>query len=369
MVKAAVAAYLPPAEIGRLVRVALLDDDRARTAWRQGRTVYERSYGEVPPAARWLEPLLGARLESLAPGDALLPAFRARRDATAAANEHRFGHVAELIRILEASGIGVMLLKGAALISSTRDASTRPMSDVDLLVPTADAGRAVEAALAAGWLARHTVTPAFLEVKHAAHFADDDRCQLDLHWYAFEDCCYPGADDRLWERAERAGFQATNALRPGPSDALLHACVHGARWTRTPGVRWVTDAWSYIGRPDLDWSVVLDEARRRRFSLRLHSTLAYLRRALSAPIPHEVARTLDATSGDLLERLEHASLGHEQRRLGELPAYVFTFDRRVRHDGRTTWTDFPAYLGHAWGAASTRDLLVAGLTRARRRLS
>jgi hypothetical protein len=191
-----------------------------------------------------------------------------------------------------------------------------------------------------------------------------------VHWYVFEDSCQPGVDDGVWRRSELIPSADWPGIRrPSAADALLHACVHGARWTRTPGIRWVTDAHRIIASGRVDWSLVVAEARRRGYTVRLRSTLRYMRVALDAPVPTEVEQELDATRPGLVERLEHAALGHEQRRLGALPSYFFAFHRARRTEMPLAMLDFPRYLAAAWEVGSPTALLSAALERGRARIS
>ncbi len=363
-------AYLPHGAVTQLLRAALLDGEPAARAWREGRAAFDGPEQDRPPAAMWLRPLLGASLDRLGIDDPLLPELHAARRDAGAANEKLFGHVADLVGLLENQGIEVMVLKGAALGGgSEADPSLRPMSDVDVLVRPYRATRALDLARDAGWVARHAVDANFLAVKHAAHFADADGCQLDLHWFVFEECARADLDEGFWRRSVDADFRATSARRLGPADALLHACVHGARWTRTPGIRWVSDAWRIIERGDVAWETLLAEAQRRSFIVRLRRPLRYLRGVLGAPVPEWVEQSLTEMRPGLMERLEHAALGHEQRRLGALPSYLFAFKRARETDGPLAVLEFPAYLASAWGADSTADLVRAAARRGADRLS
>jgi hypothetical protein len=185
----------------------------------------------------------------------------------------------------------------------------------------------------------------------------------------YEECARPSIDDGIWSRSVEAGFRGTAARRPAPADALLHACVHGARWTRTPGIRWVTDAWQIIARGGVDWAVLIEEAQRRSFVIRVRRPLRFLRNALGAQVPDWVEESLRAIRPGIMERLEHATLGHEQRRLGALPGYVFAFNRARSADGPGALLDFPDYLAAAWGASSPAELVAAATSRAAHRLS
>lgn len=362
------AAYIPTPDLTRLLRAAVLDGAYATRAWRQARGLLDRPPKQRDPAATWLRPLLGANLDRLGIDDPLLEELQRARSETESRNRHLFEHIGRLVERLRGEQIDTMLLKGAALVAGGADSGSRPMSDVDLLVRQSDADSAVTVTSASGWTARHEISSGFLAVKHAAHYADADGCQLDLHWYVFEDCCRPGVDDGIWARAMPAKLDGVECARPSPADALLHTCVHGARWTRTPGIRWASDALAIMRGGDVAWETLVSEAQHRSFVVRLRSTLRYLRRALDAPVPEWVTQQLDDSRPGFMERLEHAALGYEQRRLGELPRYWFGF-HRVHKDEPLSLLAFPAFLGTAWGADSPRAIARAAIQRAGARLS
>ena len=370
LVRAPSRAYLPGPGLTLILRAALLDGPTARLAWLDGRSAFALPERDQNPAARWLGPLLAVNVERIGLGDdPLLPALRAMREVVAQRNDKLFDHVSELVRAYSSEGVDVMLLKGAALVGGEgRDPSVRPMSDIDLLVRPAYVMHAIGIAEGTGWTARQAVGPSFLAVKHAAHFADVDGCQLDLHWYVFEECCIPAIDDGIWARSLPTELRGTAARCPSPSDAVLHACVHGARWTRTPGVRWASDAWAIINGSDVSWETLLEEAERRAFVVRLRSTLTYLRRALDTPVPDWVQGQLATARTGIMERLEHAALGYEQRRLGALPSYWFNFHRARGADGPVALLAFPAYLGAAWNVDSPAALVLAAAGRVNARL-
>ncbi len=369
LVSAPSRSYLPGQLGTNLLRAALLDGEPAARAWAAARPEFLVPARQRAPQVRWMTPLLAQNLERQGIHDELLVEMLAERELTAERNGRLFEHVAQLVLALESAGIQVMLLKGAALVAGNATASSvRPMSDVDILVPQSTARRAWQITVDAGWTPRHEVTDWFVQVKHAAHLADEDGCQLDLHWYVFEDSCAPGIDAGIWLRSVPAQIGTIAVRRPSAADALLHACVHGARWTRTPGIRWATDAYQVMTTRDVDWSVAISEARRRAFVVRFRSTLRYLRRTLAAPVPVEVERELGATGAGFVERLEHAALAHEQKRLGALPSYFFAFHRAHRHELPEALLDFPAYLAAAWGVDTPADLARAAIARAQSRL-
>src|SRR5262249_26792281 len=114
------------------------------------------------------------------------------------------------------------------------------------------------------------------------------------------------SDDGYWRRAVPIRILDAETLALGPSDALLHAIVHGMRWNAEPTIRWVADAMAILqasGR-DINWGGLVREAARQQVVLRLCVGLEYLRRSMGAPIPHHAIERLRAARPGMLEHLE-----------------------------------------------------------------
>ena len=355
--------YWPTATQKRLLQAALFEGEVARQGWEAGRTAL---LSDPPDAGgMWLRPMLSAKVPLLAAGDPLLPSLDAAF-AEAAARVLRYeAHVGALVRTLEHRGIPTLLLKGAALGPEFYGAAgLRPMSDIDFAVRPETLAGAVSIATESGWAPRHPISRAFIATQHAAHFSDVDQCQVDLHWRVLPESRRPGIDGPFWDAAlDRTwGGAATRVLVP--ADALLHVLVHGSRWTRTSGIRWVTDAVLIIRARQVDWERLVSEARRRELVVRVRRTLGYLAVAGLAEVPVEVLRELASSRSSFLERLEHAELSREPGLLGGLPLFCFQYGRGLDgHPPHAALAGFPAYLRDAWELESTREVPAAVLRR------
>jgi hypothetical protein len=113
---------------------------------------------------------------------------------------------------------------------------------------------------------------------------------VDLHWHVFEECCRPDDDDDLWAASSVMTFGGAATRVLAPEDQLIQACVHGEKWVKVRGVRWIADAMLLIRRSRIDWPRLVAHAIRRRFVLRMRAQLEYLRTAFEAPIPPRGAR-------------------------------------------------------------------------------
>jgi hypothetical protein len=153
----------------------------------------------------------------------------------------------QILRCLAEASVPTLALKGLALGASVYDSpGLRPVSDLDILVPGRDVFRAMEA------LKRHGLRagpgepsgPADLRGNHAVVFGAPRRHEpsIDLHWHVLASARGDEDDAFFWSAARplMVGSVPTRGLCP--EDQLLHALVHGVRWTRMPHVRWVADA-------------------------------------------------------------------------------------------------------------------------------
>ncbi|NJL75199.1 MAG: nucleotidyltransferase family protein, partial [Saprospiraceae bacterium] len=121
-------------------------------------------------------------------------------------NQTRVREVAGILRKMAEAGLPVMLLKGAALLDGYyKDYGSRPMADVDLLVPEQRAGERWNGSGSGGYLPlRHSAEAIrrSLRYNHALHLRKEGAVDIDLHWFMQHDGMSPGADDAVWERSK-----------------------------------------------------------------------------------------------------------------------------------------------------------------------
>jgi Uncharacterised nucleotidyltransferase len=217
-------------------------------------------------------------------------------------NQLLFKRAAEAIEALAAAGIETIVLKGASLaVLSYGDVGVRPMDDVDLLVPFARAGDAIESLRAAGWSPERDDPVAWTKVHHSLGFTGPDGGQVDLHWFAL---WQPARDEELWRTSTSLDLAGAATRAPSAADQLLLACVHGTPWSPLPPFRWIADATVVVrsAGESLDWDRLVFEAERRRLTVASAAALAYLREEFGVAVP-------EAT----LARLRHASASRHER--------------------------------------------------------
>ena len=178
----------------------------------------------------------------------------------------------------------------------------------------------------------------------------------------------PGDDDDLWAASVPVAIEGAPTRVPAPEDQLIHACVHGEKWVRVPGVRWVADAVVVIRGGQVRWERLVEQAVRRRFVLRLRAQLGYLRSTFGAPIPPEAMAMLAAAPVSRLERFEQR-WGVRDRRRPWVLVYWCNHLRSSPGGLATTLVTFPRYLQATWRLTSLARVPGATVERLLRSMS
>lgn len=232
----------------------------------------------------------------LAPPPDLAAAWRRRAWEDLARGQLMRRELLAALGVLNAAGIAVLLLKGAALCADVyRDWSLRPLGDLDLLLPEADAERALLALQAAGYvlilghdeLVETAAGPdlAALVAYHAQvtlHAPRPPGVVVDLHWHLFDRPAYrhglPMAG--FWADSRPVDLEGRAARLLAPEAMVLHLAghqaIHHPEWPGLSG-RWRHDLAAFLRANDgLDWPRLAGEARRQRLLGPLRSAVAGL---------------------------------------------------------------------------------------------
>ena len=205
---------LPDEGRDALMSAALDPPQRALDSWRR----WERSGADArtdPVASRWL-PLIGHNLRD-APLDPAARALfvEARRNAWAS-NLALLNAARPALESLAAAGIRTMLLKGAVLATPPYfEPGLRPIGDVDVLVEPVNARAATRILEESGWLAWRRHGDRDLLLAHGLDLRKPPHGALDLHWYLLAECCWAGADQGVWQRAQPMTFSDVDDGRSG----------------------------------------------------------------------------------------------------------------------------------------------------------
>lgn len=334
---------VPDAARDALIAAALDPPDRAREAWHR----WERAGIDAttdPVAQRWL-PLIGWNLQHTELDSAARTLFQnARRDMWVS-NVRLLEAARPALDALNANGIRTIALKGAALALTVYEMpGLRPIGDVDLMVEPDQADRAQRLLNDLGWRALRHRRPADRMLVQAVDLRKPPHGALDLHWYLLRECCWPGVDQGVWQRAQPL-TALPGALVLSPADQLLHTCLHGLRWSPVHGGHWVADAVRVIAHAGeaLQWDVLVDEAKRRTLSLQMLEALKVVRERGHADIPERVLRALTGQSAGWSERWECRFKGHPVVSARGL-FVIWAGWRRIRRGARASGAAAPSWL-------------------------
>ena len=262
----AITAFPTPEE-GLALQASLLEGEAAIEAWRK---LSKSAATPESAGVAWIAPLLMANLKRLLPEDPWVrdnPHFLTPCELKARAI---LESAQATLRALEEASIPTMALKGLALgVSVYPSPGLRTVSDLDILVPGKDLVRAIAALKRRGFRSgpAEPRTAADLRANHAHVLVPEKRHEpiLDLHWHVLASARADDDDPFFWTAARPLRVGAVTTLGLCPEDQLLHALVHGVRWTRMPHVRWVADAALIIRARGKDFDVERFLEGTRRF--------------------------------------------------------------------------------------------------------
>ena len=355
---------VPAGDLLLLLHAAL--DAPAEAAARLARSCAALSPQCTGEEARLL-PLVWWNLGGAAAPD---PAVRALGPAYHESWSRFQGQVAAAERVLaalHAGGVRTLLLKGLPLaLTVYARPALRAMADIDVLVAPEDRDAAAALLGRLGYRALRHPGAGELAVMHSVGLVGPDGSTADLHWYALQECCHPGADATLWEHAVPCGVGGVEALAPSPEGLLLTALAHGVRWNGEPPARWAVDSVTLLRRHGsaLDWDRLCADAQRRRLAYLLAATLAWLTAELAAPVPGEVLGALAAAGVARSERAElWARQGRPTLARGVVIRWCAHARRAAAGEGERGVRGFLRYLRTAWGVERSAALPLAALRR------
>lgn len=288
-----------------------------------GRLVSGRAAGEVDPgafsAAEWELWLQAAQMEGVgpllywqlrqsgeiatAPGP-IRKALSAMYAGTRMSNEQAVAEVKALATRFDRADIPVAALKGiCSALTLYPDLGLRPMSDVDLLVPTPDLLEALRIARASGYGGgRPEASPGLDELlSHHVCLSKDSApfTVLELHdaLVAEGAVTYAVPVDWFWSQVEPLPGSEP-LLMLSPTAQLLYASAHAMlqHGGRNTSLRWLYDLDRLIRHygERIDWDLLVSRARAFEWSSAVSAALAETNACFGTPVP---ARALAELSG------------------------------------------------------------------------
>jgi|Deesub1362A_J573_1020465.scaffolds.fasta_scaffold00877_11 hypothetical protein len=253
--------------------------------------------------------LIAIRYPSLIPGD-LLQKIKLAYLSTFITNEAYYRRLTELLEALGATGIRVILLKGAHLAQFVyQDIGLRPMSDVDILIKREDLSTTERVLIRLGY-EYYTSTNSVQWYKtnhfHLPFTHPQAIRHLEVHWdFVTQHSPFNIGMEGVWERAVGVEIHGIKAMIPSPEDAILHLCFHAAHDDMLRGgIRPLLDIAMLIKRhrKEIRWDHLVSLAKEWRCERYLYITLLLSDRLLCAGVPDRVLPSLidDTLSDDLL---------------------------------------------------------------------
>lgn len=225
----------------------------------------------------------------------------------------------EAVDLLAEAGIGVVLLKGGALVQTVyRSFSERPMSDVDLLLEPDQAVSAQRLLLDAGWK-EYVRYPDGDGPDNATRYAEHHHLPplidargtdigLELHTELFpHGHPFPLSAETIREAAVRVESGGRTLRVPNPLHQLLHLCLHFAWSHGLQSHSWRTfrDLEAIVSNGPVDWPAFVALARENRGTTSCYWTLRLARTLARVAVPPEVIELLrPPLSRGVLDRLE-----------------------------------------------------------------
>lgn len=335
-----------------LLRAALRRGTGAAEAWRTWRA--SADLDRLDPASTSLLPLVHRNLfdDDAASADRRFLQWLHR--GVWAENMRRLDSAAHVLALLGAAGIETLLLKGAALtLTRYADAGLRPMVDVDILVRPVAAPAAMRVLQAHGWTpvgwAPFCRAPEqTVAVRHSHGFSRGTGEQVDLHWHVLWTACGEDDDTGFWQRARPAFVNGVATRVLAPCDQLLQACILGGRWETPVNLRWAADAVAVLSATDadaqVDWAVLVAEARERSVSPVVAAALEWLVREYDAGVPASVIAALRTARTPWLDRVRHRLESHPRGRMAAALLLALHQIRLARANGGWPLLGLPAYL-------------------------
>ena len=298
--------YLATPNQELLLKAALFSGEDALEAWSKWRDAVDWE-GHFEPGSFRLLPLLYNNLHKHGVDDSAMGKLKGIYRQAWSKNQTLFHEMAKVIEFRQNAGIKTMLLKGASLsLLYYKNNGSRPMADIDVLVPLKQARLADELLQKAGWTSPFPLTELDLIYGHAIQLHNRLDKEFDLHWRPFNGCQDEYEKD-FWDGAIPVKMANVDSMSPNPTDMLFHVIIHGVAWNPVPPIRWIADAITLINSDDftIDWQRLINTAQKHHLNLRLKKGLQYLHDNFHPLIPPSVMKTIINLPVYYLEKIEY----------------------------------------------------------------
>ena len=232
-------------------------------------------------------------------------------------------HLAELVETAARGGLGLIVLKGAALAETVyARPSLRRFGDLDVLVRRADAARARSVLESLGYIVDplqwgEVITGRDCQANFFKH-TERGTVVVELHTELVNNDLFFGHvranEEDLWGRARAARLAGTGAHVLGPEDQVLHLCLHLAgHYLAAP--QSLRDIAQVVSAGEVDWGLFVRLARASRAGPACFAGLLAATRLLGAAVPPDVLDALAPSRGR--PGLERVALARAEDSVGD----------------------------------------------------
>jgi hypothetical protein len=238
------------------------------------------------------------------------------------------GELLRLLGVFQQNRVPIVTFKGPVVAATVYgDVAFREFYDLDIMVREMDVCTAEDILKSCGYqpvYPNKDYRSAFLAY-HGQYMyrLGQTGVFVDLHWrLSNKGTTLPLRAAQIWRKLE----QVTIAGRPVPTfgrdDLVLFLAAHGTKegWKN---LIWVCDFAELLRNcPDIDWSALVRQARRSRFSRALLVTILLANRLLDAPVPLDLLNRAanDTAVRNRVEKIRSRMAG--ATRVGELEEFL-----------------------------------------------
>lgn len=338
-----------------LLRAALLKGTNALEAWEEWKDGVDWEVHLDNGSFRLL-PLLYTNLKQIGIKDPLMRKLKGVYLKAWYENQRLFFRAAKIIDYLHNEGIQTIVLKGLPLaILHYKNLGVRPMSDIDILVPSSQALLTAEALKRAGWITTDESLQVPMQYRHSQQFVGESGTEVDLHWNLIIESTRVDSASDFWNKAVPVRIQNVTSYALDPTDMLFHVIVHGIKWNPEPPIRWIADAITIMRSSGLkiEWSRIISHSRKYMVCLQMKEGFNYLYNHFRAPIPETVIDQINDVPVSYFERFEYRHLTDScepcrDTLLGSFPIHLVNYLRLTKDCSLIPAViGFPRYLQHA----------------------
>ncbi len=354
-----------------LLRAALLKGTDAVDAWNAWESAVDWE-GHLENRTFDLLPLLYMNLQRLGVDHPHMNILKGIYRQAWYKNQRFFSEAGRTLASLHKTGVHTMVLKGIPLtVLHYKNYGVRPMSTIDILVPSSEALLTADALNKVGWSPMMTAGEDYMQYQHPLRFLNKSGMELALHRYLIFKSSRSDSDSDFWNKAVPIVIHHIPAYAQNPADMLFHVIVDGAKWNPEPSIHWIADAITIMqsSHTEVDWSRIINQAKKHKVSLQMKEALHYLDENFQAGVPKTIMDRTKSIPVSSLEQFEYRRVisCHETDRetlLGGFPLYLIEYLRLTRDTG--LWpalAGFPKFLKYRLDEKNYLHLVFSLLSR------